>query len=360
MDNTTRSYLIYFGLLIFCFLLASQAEKRNNKKYVFWIALALSFISGFRNKSVGIDTSNYYWIFNALSSFASANKYNDPYFYKLAYLLMKIKHDPYFPIMIFSFVSNFLVVYRLWDFRNYSSYKYSILRYITVFYFFSFNCIRQFLAIAIVFWATKYLEKGEYKKYIIFVGVASFVHLAALTALSFIALEVFKWRNLDVKSRNYVKLSIIFLPVYILVSLFISNSRYDSYLSTTSSFDSYTSIIFKVLLFIAVVVFTLIDHNILDSKEENEQENQRKLSLVYYFIGLLLTSLGYVYAHFERIGYFFYIYATVYLGIAANEKRYRILFRIIILFIVIRSFYLNCSNIAHGSMGQMPYLFKWE
>lgn len=360
MDNKTRSYFIYFGLLLFCFLLASQAEKRNNKKYVFWIALALSFISGFRKRTVGIDTSNYYWMFNALSSFADANKYNDPYFYKLAYLLMKIKHDPYFPIMIFSFVSNFLVIYRLWDFRNYSSYKYAVLRHITLFYFFSFNCIRQFLAIAIVFWSTKYLEKGEYRKYTIYVIAASFIHLASLTALSFLALEIFKWKNLDDHSKNYVKLSFILLPAYIFISLFLSSDRYDTYLSTSASLDSYTSIIFKVILFIVVVVFTLIDHNIFDAKEENEQENQRKLALIYYLIGLLLTSLGYIYAHFERIGYFFYIYATVYLGIAANEKRYRILFRIIIMFIIIRAFYLNCSSIARGSMGQMPYLFRWE
>ena len=360
MDKYTRSYIIYFGMLFVCFLLASRAEKRNNRKYVFIIALILSFIAGFRNKSVGIDTTNYYWIINSLTSFSSANKYNDPYFYKMAYLLMKINDDPYFPIMVFAFVSNFLVVYRLWDFRSYSSYKYAVTRYITLFFFFSLNCIRQFLAIAIVFWATRYLEEGNYKKYIIYVGIASLIHIAALTSLSFIALEILKWNNLNETSKNYVKLSIVFIPVYILAALRASGGRLDLYINSSSFATDVASVIIKFILFILVVTFTLTDHNIFDLKEFSEQENQRKMSLVYYLIGLILSSLGYIFAHFERIGYFFYIYATVYLGIAVNEKRYRILFRVVVLFIIIRSFYLNCANISFGSMGQMPYLFKWE
>lgn len=360
MDRSTRSYLIYFGLLIVCFLLANRAERKNNKFYVFLIAFALSFISGFRGKSVGVDTSNYYWIFNSLTSFSSANKYNDPYFYKLAFLLMKINNDPHFPIMIFAFVSNFLVIYRLWDFRNYSSYKYAVTRYITLFLFFSMNCIRQFLAIAIVFWATKYLEEGNYKKYILYVGIASLIHIAALTSLSFLIVELLKWNNLSEGNKNVVKLSMLLTPVYVLVALYASGGRLESYINTSSFVTDVLSVILKFVLFIAVVMFTLNDHNIFDLKEFSETENQRKMSLVYYLIGLVLSSLGYIFAHFERIGYFFYIYATVYLGIAANEKRYRIIFRFIILFIIIRSFYLNCANGPRGSMGQMPFLFKWE
>lgn len=359
MDYNTRSYFIYFGLLIFCFFVADKAEKRNNKKYIFLIALALSLISGLRKNTVGIDTHNYYNMFNNLTSLSSGNAYNDPYFYKFAYLVMKINHDPYFVILVISCISNFLVVYRLWDYREFSSYKYAIMRYITLFYFFSFNCMRQFLSIAIVFWATKYLEEGKYTKYSLYVIGSAFIHIASLTALSFIIFDVFKWKTLTNKNKNFVKLSVMLLPVYILVSLNISSGRQEQYLSSVSTNEGYTSFILKIILFIAVIVFSLKNHNIFDLTKVDKNENLRRNSLVFYIIGLLLTGLGYKYNHFERIGYFFYIYATVYLGIAANEKRYRILFRFIILFIVIRAFYLNCA-IGHGSMGQMPYMFNWE
>lgn len=360
MDNQTRSYFIYFGLLIGCFLLAGRAEKTNNKIYIFIIAFVLSYFSGYRKQTVGIDTQNYYWIFGTLTNLASANKYNDPYFYKIAYILMKIDNDPYFPLLVFAFISNFLVIYRLWDFRKYASYKYAVLRYISVFYFFSFNCVRQFLAIAIVFWATKYLERGNYRKYILIVIAASFIHLAALTAISLVTMDYFKWENLDKTGRNYVKFSILCLPAYLIASMIASRGRIDSYMSFASFVDNYISIIFKIVLFVVVVILTLNEHNVLDTKEQNELENQRRLTLVYYFIGLLITILGYIYAHLERIGYFFYIYSTVYLGIIANEKKYKTLFRIVILIIIIRAFYMNCAGAEHGSMGQMPYLFNWE
>lgn len=358
MDYTIRSYIIYFGLLIFCFFMASWADKWNNKRYIFWIALALSLFSGLRKNTVGIDTNNYYNMFNSLTSFSSAgNSWNDPYFYKMVYLVMKIKHDPYFVILVISIISNFLVVYRLWDYRKFSSYKYAILRYITLFYFFSFNCMRQFLAMTIVFWATKYLEEQDYIKYSLFVIFSSFIHIASLTALAFIIFDLFKWNSLDKKSKNFIRLSIIFLPIYIAVALNVSSGREDTYFDSISKLTDYSSLILKLILFVFVVIFTIKEHNIFDLTITDRNENLRRNSLLFYIIGLLLSSLGYRFSHFERIGYFFYMYATTYLGIAANEKKYRLLFRLIILFIIIRSFYLN--NLGN-SMGQMPYLFKWE
>ena len=358
MDYTLRSYFIYFGLLIFCFLMAWWADKWNNKRYIFWIALALTLVSGLRKNTVGIDTRNYYNMFNSLTSISSAGKgWNDPYFYKMVYLLMKIKHDPYFVILVISAISNFLMVYRLWDYRKFSSYKYAVMRYITLFYFFSFNCMRQFLAMAIVFWATKYLEEQDYIKFSLYVIGSAFIHVASLTALAFIILDAFKWNSLDKKSKNIIRLSVLLLPVYIAISLNVSSGRQDQYLSSTSALSDYSSLLLKVLLFIAVVITTLKDHNIFDLTVLDKNENIRRNSLLFYLIGLLLTGLGYRFNHFERIGYFFYIYATSYLGIAANEKKYKLIFRLVILFIVIRAFYLNCLG---DSMGQMPYLFKWE
>ena len=150
MDYRIRSFIIYFGLLLFSFLIATWADKWNNKKYIFWIAAVLSFFIGFRHKSVGIDTDNYYKAFQSLTSFASAERYNDSGFYKIAFLLMKINDNPYFPIFIYSSVAVFIVVYRLWDYRKMSSYNFAVLRYVSLFYFYEMNCMRQFFSMAIV------------------------------------------------------------------------------------------------------------------------------------------------------------------------------------------------------------------
>lgn len=353
MNKEVRSYIIYFGLLFICFILSSYADKKNNKKIIFVIALLLSLIMGLRKNTVGIDTNSYYYMFKSIKSISDVKKFSDPIFYVLAFLLMRIKNDPYFPILVFSFFSNFLVVYRLWDYRNISAYKYSILRYITIFYFFSFNCMRQFVAIAIVFWGTKHLEKGEYGKFLLYVIIASLIHLSSLVAASFVLLEVVRWKELSKKQRNYISISILFIPLYIVLAATISEGRYERYFSQIE-ISNFSSIVLKICLFIFVFIM------LYSEKKFAKDNNKLLMCMIYYGIGLCLTSMEVFFRYFGRIGYYYYIYGTVYTGIAASEKRYQILFRIVILFIVIRAFYLNCSATEIGSMGQMPYLFNWE
>lgn len=356
MSEDLRSYFIYFGLLIFCFVLAARADKTNNKRLIFYIALALSLISGLRKNTVGIDTINYYWQFKNLNSINAAFNHYDRGFYIIAFLLMKIKNDPYFCIFIFSLITNYLVVYRLWEFREISSYKYSILRYITIFYFFSFNCMRQFLSIAIVFYGMRYFEKGDYIKFFIYIIIASTIHISSLIAIIYIILDVFQWRKLSIFQKNSIKISFLLSPIIIFILLNLTKGRYERYFSQIR-IVSWTSLALKIILFFVVVIFYYSEKKI--RKENDDILHYRKMSLIYYIIGTVSILLGVFFSHAERIGYYFYIYATVYTGIAANEKRYKYLFRIIIIFIIIRSFYLNCS-VQNGSMGQMPYLFNWE
>lgn len=349
MSNKTRSYLLYFGLLLICFILADKAEKRENKKYVFVIALLLGLVMGLRKNTVGFDTNTYYAMFNGIRSISAARNQNDPFFYICAYLLMKIKNDAYFPIFVFSMISNFLVIYRLWDFRNISSYKYSVLRYFTIFYFFSFNCMRQFLSIAITFYGSKYLDSGDYKKYLVIIFIASLFHIAAIVAVMFFFIEFRKWNELEKKQRNFISAFFLLLPVYIIAMMYFSSGRYERYFNN-STFINFNSVIIKLAIFIVVLFFFLRNREYVNNK-------RIKLVFIYYFIGLMVNLLGTFYQFMERLGYFFYIYGTVYTGIIAKYKRYIILFRLLILFIVFRSFILNCQN---NSMGQMPYLFKWE
>lgn len=351
MDKTTRSYLIYFGTVLICFFLANKAEKRNNKRILFFIALLLSLVSGLRKWTVGIDTQNYYWTFNSIQDLSSCFEYNDPLFYVYSYLLMKINNDAYFPIMVWSIVSNYLVIYRLWDFKNISSYKYSVLRYITIFFLFSFNCMRQFVSIAIVFYATSYVEKGNYKKFLFFVLIASTFHISSLLAAIYVLLEAFNWKKLTRKQKNYISASVLLLPLYALITYYSASGRYERYLMgiTMSSFNS---LLIKFILLIVVIMFYY------SSKKFFADNNRRLIQIfLFYAIGLIGNAFGTFYRFMERTGYYFYIYATVYTGVAANYKRYAWLFRIIILIIILRAF---MTNIQTNSMGQMPYLFNWE
>lgn len=349
MSYRTRTYVLYFGMMFICFLLADRAQKTNNKKLIFWIALLLGLVMGLRKNTVGFDTKNYYNMFKGIRSIKSAMDQNDPFFYICAYLLMKIKNDAYFPIFVFSMFSNFFVIYRLWDFKDISAYKYSVLRYFTIFYFFSFNCMRQFLSVSIAFYGTRYLDEGNYRKYLIYVFISSLFHLSALVGVMFFLIEFKNWKELDKKQKNFISGFFLLLPIYLFLMLYFSYDRYGRYFKN-STFINFNSNVIKLSLFIVLLFFFL-------GKKEYAENKRVKSILIYYVIGVFVNLLGTFFQFMERLGYYFYIYCTVYTGVIARYKRYLLLFRVLILFILLRSFILNCNA---NSMGQVPYLFKWE
>lgn len=53
------SYIVYFGLLIECWIFSYFAEKRNRKLLIWVIILSLTMAAGLRAYSVGLDTPSY-------------------------------------------------------------------------------------------------------------------------------------------------------------------------------------------------------------------------------------------------------------------------------------------------------------
>ena len=96
--------------------------------------------------------------------------------------LQRITDDPQLFIFITALITNILIVIVLYKYSR--MFELSLYVYITYgMYLTSMNGIRQFLAAAIVFTATKYLFNGDWKKYIVVVLVASTFHQSALILL---------------------------------------------------------------------------------------------------------------------------------------------------------------------------------
>lgn len=97
----------------------------------------------------------------------------------LQMILKKITDDPQLLIFITALATNVLIVYVLYKYSK--LFELSIFLYITSgLYIVSMNGIRQFLASAIVFAATKFLFDGSWKKYFLVVAFASLFHGSAL------------------------------------------------------------------------------------------------------------------------------------------------------------------------------------
>jgi transmembrane protein EpsG len=150
---------------------------KPNKLMIFLSILSLVLISGLRN-NIG-DTFFYMHSYKVTDYSLQKNIFSGDFgFNILQGLLQKISSDPQILILTVALVTNLLIVVVL--------YKYSRMIELSLFvyiaggmYTVSMNGIRQYLAAAIIFAATKYILNGDWKKFILVVLLASTIHQTA-------------------------------------------------------------------------------------------------------------------------------------------------------------------------------------
>ena len=114
-----------------------------------------------------------------------------------------------------------------------------------------------------------------------------------------------------------------------------------------------------IVVKILVLLLTVIA---LDQTECVDEENSIKLirfSRITLIFGLLLTSVGYIFRFVDRIGLFFYVFESIYVGNIFKQKNTRNNF-IIKMVIAILFVYIFLANALGNSQGQNPYLFFWQ
>ncbi len=152
---------------------------RPNKIFVFFVVVSLVLISGLR-RNIG-DTPFY------MHSYTLVPQYSWDYilsqeekgFIFLQLLLHKFSDNPQILLFTAALITNVLIVLVLYQYSR--LFELSLYVYITSgLYIVSMNGIRQFLAGAILFAATKYIMDGSWKKYMLVVLLASTIHQSAL------------------------------------------------------------------------------------------------------------------------------------------------------------------------------------
>ncbi|WP_342042524.1 EpsG family protein [Bacillus sp. OTU2372] len=176
--NLIIVYLSSFLARYFSKPMPMEPFVKPNKILIFVSILILVLISGLRN-NIG-DTFFYMHGYTVrkhdLNSFEFKGDFG---FELLQVLLYKISDNPQLLVFTTALITNVLVVLVL--------YKYSRMIEISLFVFIAsgmhtvtMNGIRQSLAAAIVFAATKYLHNGKWFKFILVVLLASTIHQTAL------------------------------------------------------------------------------------------------------------------------------------------------------------------------------------
>lgn len=159
----------------------SVTDIKPNRLLAFFAIFTLILVSGLRN-NIG-DTEFYMHSYKTTTfSWESIDYSGDFGFNVYQLLLQKISLDPQILILITAIITNFLIVIILYKYSR--IFELSVYVYITSGMFTtSMNGIRQYLAAAIAFTATKYLLKGNFYKYTIIILLASTIHKTALVLL---------------------------------------------------------------------------------------------------------------------------------------------------------------------------------
>lgn len=154
------SYIVYFGLLIECWIFSYFAEKRNRKLLIWVIILSLTMAAGLRAYSVGLDTPSYVekfsYIYKGMFSYAYGLEESFKY---ICYGILHVIPNASFLLGLLALITHACIILRFWELRGIASFPCMVVFYYMSFYFMSLNGIRQFVAVAIVFWGTRYLGR---------------------------------------------------------------------------------------------------------------------------------------------------------------------------------------------------------
>lgn len=328
---------VYIVMAFLIFIFGTSEKKRymlyikdntldsrlSNRRNIFYFLLVLTFliIGGFRYR-VGTDFGAYYALYQTdwnelLTQF---QKLDEPGIYLLTFLCRKIWDEGIFVIFVENAVITLLI------FRGIRSYRLenitmSLLMY--MFYCgwaFSFNGIRQAIAMAIIFAFSKQERKDWLIKYVLIVFVAFLFHKSALFMLPILIIAHGK---LCFRQLFFIVLFAILTPYFGEYAL--------SYMGMLpNSTDVYfTNDINPLRIIIACVPLLLIVLLYLKNQEEFFEKNYFIINMV--IINAVLTYVTASSAYMNRFARFTSVYIMIFFPKFSSRltKKSQALFNII-------------------------------
>lgn len=330
--------------------LKSLQKYTLNKKILQNIVfLQLWLLSGFRYM-VGTDFYNYKVYFENIDYYKYKNSPFEGGYYLLNKLVHLFSNNSQLIFLIISFITIYLINITL---SKYSSkYWISIFLFITLhFYYESFNIMRQYVAIAIVFYSIEFIYKENLKKYLICVLIATMFHKTAIFMMPFYWLLRMKF-----KLKTYV-IGVVMSPIIAImipkiihvISLFIP--KYAYYVQYGVSGASANS---AIIISLVILIFMLAN---IDTFISSDPKNLIYINAIFFAIILGITS----YSNIVLYRLMTYLYILSILAIPNVLNSITIKMRVVmcmgmILFLMV---YTN-NQIKNNNGGIIPYKYNLE
>lgn len=278
-----------------------KKEKVNkpSKKCLYFIIFILIIVSGYRDLSyIYGDEYTYRIIFDEINNGKLNSAENEIGFLGLNYIIGLFTNDSQWLIMVCAVITNILILKALYKYSKY--FNFSLFLYI-VFggYFASFNIMRQFLAIAILFYyGIDFILNKKIYKYIVCVLIASSIHFSAI-----ILLPMYWLVNVKNKRRLYICTFLITSVSFLAFnSLFKSLSGFDR---ISGYYNNYSNMnvgvnIFRILVISIPIILMGLNYKTM-------KKNNDKFEILYYFgfISMIIMIFSSKYLYFSRLYNYF-------------------------------------------------------
>lgn len=293
---------MFFLILIFVFLELGKRRFIKGVNFNFLAYLCVFIFSAIRF-DVGYDYTLYYGWIEGTYKFIE-DQLNRLEF--LSRLMIEFSHDVQF-FQLFFILSSFLIV--LLFYKSISMYsldlRLSTLIFICfpVFYFYSFSIIRQYIAIALIFYGYRFIKERALIKYVLTLLIAMLFHKSAVIAIPI----YFFYGNFLLKKRLLVFLYVLGFFGSELITFFVKllSERYSIYLGVIAGEGGSLMLIFFQIL--AVFIFLII----FEMKDLNDKDFN--FYLLCFFIGLFIWSTLSKHGHAGFRGSLYFISFTILL-----------------------------------------------
>ncbi|AIQ54436.1 EpsG family protein [Paenibacillus sp. FSL R7-0331] len=305
---------VYIALLSFITLFLVAHEKKmhvnisvnqvNNfkKKRIisqFVIICILGLFSGTRD-GIGIDYSSYLIHIKQIS--LGYPNYMEFGFRYLSKFVMVFFDDPKAVIVTISFLTVYFFVSSIY--YQSSNVTMSVFLFLTWgYYFFTFNTIRNYFALALVFFSLKYIFEKKYLKFIFFVILASLFHKSAL-----VCLPVYLLVNRKFSKSTYLYLVLGAMLLYLIKAPMREVAFWIYPVYENSVYDAGRVSVLNIAKSLLVLFYGLLYYKII-------KDNHK---LMVYFnlnaIALIIYTALYWLPEISRVGFYFNIVSIVFIS----------------------------------------------
>ena len=360
-------YIIQLGLLVciaFVLNLLKIDKAQRDKFFLFISFFTLVFVAGFRGYHVGTDTNSYLMHWQN-----GTYRYMESGFVLLSDVIKTITRNKTVYLFICSAIIYFFMFRAIYKMSE-SPILSVLFFYLFGYYIWSFNLMRQFIAISFSLNAFYYAKERNIIPYIGYSLLCILFHTSGIVTLVYFVFFLFPHgmqSRIHISKRAFSKLVFdwIFPPAFLIVSLLFShlllsnvfipivNTLAPRYLHYFQS-DYFGEIGGKSSLVISC--FVLLGYYYFAEKNDD-----KLLNTVILFAGAVVGVISLQFSLLNRIGIYFYIlwiYFVPNLIVKNNLKGWlRIMFQISLMLIGLIYFSYLCSSTLYGAK---DYCFFWE